>query len=84
MCRSKMIGNYFNDTSIKPCGICDNCINEKNLILSKDEFNNICMSIYKLIEEKSITAKDVLAHLEDFKRIKSGKCLIICNQKIKY
>ncbi|MEJ7672020.1 MAG: hypothetical protein WKF59_04780 [Chitinophagaceae bacterium] len=35
------MGNYFNDLSIKPCGICDNCINEKVLIISKTEFENI-------------------------------------------
>ncbi len=30
-CRSKMIAAYFNDTQIKQCGICDNCLEEKNL-----------------------------------------------------
>lgn len=29
-CRSKVIGNYFNDLSIAECGICDNCISKKN------------------------------------------------------
>ena len=28
----KIIPNHFNDLSIKPCGICDNCINEKGVI----------------------------------------------------
>ena len=28
-CRSKIIGNYFNDMSISECGICDVCISKK-------------------------------------------------------
>ncbi len=74
-CRSKIIGNYFNDTTIKACGICDNCINEKNLVLTKEEFENIQQAIYKLIEEKFITAKDVLTHLAKFKKNKIWKVL---------
>ena len=74
-CRSKMIGNYFNDTTIKLCGICDNCINEKNLFLPKEEFDNICLEVYKLIDKKSITAKDVLAQLTIFQKNKIWKVL---------
>ena len=25
-CRSEMIGNYFDDYDLHPCGICDNCL----------------------------------------------------------
>jgi ATP-dependent DNA helicase RecQ len=28
-CRSVIIGNYFGDQQIQPCGICDNCLNQK-------------------------------------------------------
>jgi len=75
VCRSKMIGNYFNDMNIKPCGICDNCINEKNLAISKEEFDNICNEIYKLLGKTSITAKELLPKLEMFKKNKVWKVL---------
>jgi len=75
VCRSKMIGNYFNDMSIKSCGICDNCINEKNLVISKEEFDNICNEIYKLLDKTSITAKELLPKLEMFKKNKVWKVL---------
>lgn len=35
-CRSTMIGNYFNDASIKKCGICDNCLNQKKKLSEKN------------------------------------------------
>jgi len=28
-CRSRIIGKYFGDSQIKPCGICDNCLKQK-------------------------------------------------------
>ncbi|MEO6454442.1 MAG: ATP-dependent DNA helicase RecQ [Ginsengibacter sp.] len=73
-CRSKMIGTYFNDTTIKPCGICDNCINQKNLIISKEEFSNISFAIYKLVAEQSLTAGDMIPHL-NFQKNKIWKVL---------
>ncbi len=70
-----MIGNYFNDASIKACGICDNCINEKNLIITKDEFENICRMIYKLIDNRSVAVKELLLNLIKFKKNKIWKVL---------
>lgn len=75
VCRSKMIGNYFNDNAIKPCGICDNCINSKSITLSKEEFNNISMSIYDLISKKPVTVKDVIGRLTEFPKNKTWKVL---------
>lgn len=45
-CRSNQIGSYFGDKSIQPCNICDNCLDNKTIILSVLEF--------KLISEKII------------------------------
>ncbi|MEO6328118.1 MAG: ATP-dependent DNA helicase RecQ [Ginsengibacter sp.] len=75
VCRSKIIGNYFNDTTIKSCGICDNCINKKNLIVSKIEFDRISLEIFKLIDGRPVTAKDVLSKLESFKKNKIWEVL---------
>ena len=40
-CRSKMIGEYFGDTGMKDCGICDNCLQKKKSELSKEQFEKI-------------------------------------------
>ena len=73
VCRAKLIGNYFNDMSIKSCGICDNCISERNLAISKNEFDNICIEIYRLLDDNSITAKDLVPKLQMFKKEKVWK-----------
>lgn len=38
-CRSSMISFYFNGSNLPPCGVCDNCLNNKNAIISAEEFN---------------------------------------------
>jgi ATP-dependent DNA helicase RecQ len=41
-CRSRFIGNYFGDSNMKDCGICDNCLERrKQTALSKEAFDNI-------------------------------------------
>lgn len=74
-CRSKTIGNYFNDLAIKPCGICDNCINEKSIIVSKTEFENITMIIEKLTEKVPVHSNLLLKNLNTFKKEKVWKVL---------
>ncbi len=43
-CRSQIIGSYFGDDALKPCGICDNCLRQKSHP-SKEEFETIHHSI---------------------------------------
>ncbi|HEV8080152.1 MAG TPA: ATP-dependent DNA helicase RecQ [Chitinophagaceae bacterium] len=74
-CRSKTIGNYFNDISIKPCGICDNCINEKTIVVSKAEFENIVMIIEKITAKAPVQSDVVLKSLNTFKKEKVWKVL---------
>ena len=74
-CRSKTIGNYFNDLSIKPCGICDICINEKVLVISKTEFENINTNIEKLIQETPVHSNSLIKNLGAFKKDKVWKVI---------
>ncbi len=66
-CRSKMIGTYFNDNSIKKCGICDNCLQEKSLHISKEEFEKISQEIKNIIAGKPESMLIYLKHLKRFK-----------------
>jgi ATP-dependent DNA helicase RecQ len=75
VCRSKNIGNYFNDLAIKPCGICDNCINEKGIIISKTEFENISTVIEKLTTTLPVSSAVLLKSLSMFKKEKVWKVL---------
>lgn len=40
-CRSKIIGQYFNDATVPDCGICDNCIRKKKSIAGKEIFQRL-------------------------------------------
>ncbi len=54
-CKSMLIGNYFGDTQIQACGICDNC-EEKTLIKTRELLiPDIINSILILIKEESKT-----------------------------
>jgi ATP-dependent DNA helicase RecQ len=74
-CRSKMIGNYFNDLSIKSCGICDNCINDKEITVTTIEFENITAAIEKLTEKAALPSNELLKNLIAFKKEKVWKVL---------
>ena len=74
-CRSKTVANYFNDVSAMPCGICDNCINEKSVLVSKIEFENIIAIIEKLTEKVPVHSNLLLKSLNTFKKEKVWKVL---------
>ncbi len=74
-CRSQIIGNYFNDLAIKPCGICDNCINLKSLRISKEEFEQITQYIFEWTKKQSTGIKELLASSKQFKKEKIWKVI---------
>ncbi|MEO7802528.1 MAG: ATP-dependent DNA helicase RecQ [Ginsengibacter sp.] len=74
-CRSQLIGNYFNDFSIKPCGICDSCLNQKNLIISAEEFDRIRNDLLDVIYKKPLAIHQLFLDLKHFKANKLWKVL---------
>ena len=74
-CRSQIIGNYFNDLAIKPCGICDNCINLKSLRISKEEFEQITQYIFEWTKKHSTGIKELLESSKQFKKEKIWKVI---------
>ena len=78
-CRAEYIGNYFGDVEIKPCGVCDNCINSKKRELTTSEFGKIQEKIMTTLKEYNPTIDElyhkigipknqVLLVLEEMKR----------------
>ncbi len=59
-CRSVIIGNYFNDKKILPCGICDNCINNKNISLTAGEFKTISAKLLESLKTGAMMPAEVL------------------------
>jgi ATP-dependent DNA helicase RecQ len=75
LCRSQAIGIYFNDPHLEACGVCDNCLENKNISLSNEEFNAISAQIKKLTDETFISSSQLFAKLTAFKENKIRKVL---------
>lgn len=69
-CRSRHIAHYFTDVIINACGICDNCINEKVVYISAEEFKGITKQIKSLTTEVSISVEQILISLKETKKEK--------------
>lgn len=54
-CRSKIIGNYFGDTAMNDCGICDNCLKKKRTALSQEIFDKIATLLKENLKHPSST-----------------------------
>jgi ATP-dependent DNA helicase RecQ len=74
-CRGKIIATYFNATTSKPCGICDNCFNEKDLVISKEEFDAIASGIFELIKSTPLSVKEIQEKLKGIKKEKLWKVI---------
>ena len=69
-CRSVHIANYFSDVKIHACGVCDNCINEKIIYISVEEFNSISQQIEELAKPAAVSIEKILASLKGIKKEK--------------
>jgi ATP-dependent DNA helicase RecQ len=74
-CRSRIIGSYFGDEHIKPCGICDNCLKKKAATLTKEEFEALYHRIINMIKYEPLHTKDLLLKLNEIKKEKAWKVL---------
>lgn len=59
-CRSQLIGTYFGDTDIQPCGICDHCLKRKKKEISPAEFSAIESNIRSVVEKKKTSLQELL------------------------
>lgn len=75
VCRSRIIGSYFGDTSVRACGICDNCLRQKATALSKEEFEALHHRIINMVKYESLHTKDLLIKLNGVKKEKAWKLL---------
>ena len=75
MCRSRMIAAYFNDPGVKPCGICDNCINQNDLVISMEEFKLIAGEIFQHLSLHPLMPKDLIKKLTGIKKEKFWKVI---------
>ena len=69
-CRSQHIAGYFTAVKINACGICDNCINEKVIHISTEEFNLITTRLINCTKDIAVSVEDILATLRTIKKEK--------------
>jgi len=74
-CRSQYAGKYFGDEKMKQCGVCDNCLQQKNIHVSAEEFTQISEKILFNINENAIEIHFLLNNLNGFKKDKIWKVL---------
>ena len=74
-CRSRIIGSYFGDDALRSCGICDNCLRQKAVTLSKAEFEAIHSKIQKIAQKHAVHIKDLLLQLNGIKKEKAWKVI---------
>lgn len=74
-CRSRIIGAYFGDAAIRPCGICDNCLRQKASHLTKEEFEAIHHRIINMVKYESLHTRDLLLKLNGIKKEKAWKVI---------
>jgi ATP-dependent DNA helicase RecQ len=74
-CRSRIIGSYFGDDAVRACGICDNCLRQKAITLSKEEFDSLNHRILNTIKYEPLHAKDLLIKLNGVKKEKAWKVI---------
>jgi len=75
VCRSKFTGNYFGDTEIDDCGICDNCLKRKSTVLTEEEFIKIKERVMTTLNDKNIVIQDLLQSCKSIKKEKLWRVL---------
>ena len=74
-CRSSFVSAYFGDDTVKPCGVCDNCLAKKGNEINEVEFKKIERFIYQAIPENGIAIKTLLQQLKVINKEKLWKVL---------
>ena len=63
LCRSVLIGSYFGDERIKPCGICDICISKKKRDISASEFDQLSSAIISELKIAPVSMNELILKL---------------------
>jgi ATP-dependent DNA helicase RecQ len=74
-CRSVLTGNYFGDDKMKPCGICDNCLQLKKTPLTAADFAQIKQHIELALVNGPLSANDLLLQLKSISKEKTWKVI---------
>ena len=74
-CRSVLTGNYFGDDKMRPCGICDNCLQFKKTNVTAEDFSLIRQRIEKALDAGPLSTHDLLLQLKNISREKTWQVI---------
>ncbi|RYG54277.1 MAG: RecQ family ATP-dependent DNA helicase [Chitinophagaceae bacterium] len=74
-CRSQVIGRYFGDSGVRRCDVCDNCLREKSLHISREDFENISRQIESMLANRRVLIKELIGELKQVKKEKAWKVI---------
>ena len=92
ICRSVLIGNYFNDKKIQPCSICDNCIENESNQSKETDTTTILNRIKISLQKEDLYHQELENEMKDFHkkniqeaiRFLQSENIITTNQEGKY
>jgi len=78
-CKSKLLLEYFGETTKEDCGICSYCVSKKAKPINSDEIRN---QILEILSKKEMTSRELVAvfHVEESEILKSLKQLLEHNR----
>ena len=65
-CRSQLLLNYFGETNVQRCGLCDVCLDRNKINVSEMEFNEILEKIKPALKEKPHALNELLFIAKNF------------------
>lgn len=68
-CRSQLLATYFGDLSSKPCGTCDNCLQQKKHSLTSIEFEEIKTELMQRLQKGPLPYTELMAVLKHKKEV---------------
>jgi ATP-dependent DNA helicase RecQ len=74
-CRSQLIGFYFGDSQMKKCNVCDNCLHQKGIVISKEEVEKISGIIKVVLTLQPLPSKELIENLGHIKKEKAWKVI---------
>ena len=75
ICRSLIIGRYFGDAAIRPCGVCDNCRRKKDSTIGREEFDAILHRMLNMVKYEAMEPAILFSRMNDVEEEKSWKIL---------
>jgi ATP-dependent DNA helicase RecQ len=74
-CRSQLIGAYFGDNDLRPCGICDNCLRKKETPITREEFDALHQQIINVLKDEPVPVTQLLASINSTDKEKAWQVI---------